>query len=111
MAERNSKWDNQHLHNMGQYTRQINALYQSLIQEASAIGVSVTDFNPNKPFSFTDYPQTKIRLDKLLKKLQGGTQTIIVNGIEAEWTLSNNKNSELARQVFGNNLGKLNQAQ
>lgn len=111
MAKRNNKWDNQHLRNTGLYTRQINSLYQSLIQEAAAIGTSVNDFNPNKPFSFADYPQTKARLDKLLKKLQGGVQTIIVNGIESEWTLSNNKNSELARQVFGNNIGKLSQSQ
>ncbi|MDL2310211.1 hypothetical protein LJC39_03745 [Parabacteroides sp. OttesenSCG-928-B22] len=111
MAKKNNKWDNQHLRNTGLYTRQINSLYQSLIQEAAAIGTSVNDFNPNKPFSFADYPQTKARLDKLLKKLQSGVQTIIVNGIESEWTLSNNKNSELARQVFGNNIGKLSQSQ
>ena len=34
-----------------------------------------------------------------------------MNGIRSEWTLANNKNSELARQVFGDNVGKLTQEQ
>lgn len=38
-------------------------------------------------------------------------QAVVVNGIDAEWTLSNNKNSELARQVFGKNVGRLSQSQ
>lgn len=111
MAKRINNWDSQHAHNVSRYVRQINDLYRALTQEAAAIGVSVSDFNPNKPFSFTDYPQTKKRLDNLLDKLQRNVQAIIVNGIESEWTLSNNKNSELARRVFGNNIGKLSQVQ
>lgn len=106
-----NKWDVQHLQNVAHYTRQINDLYRTLTQEAAAIGASVSNFNPDKPFSFADYPQTKIRLDNLLSSLQSNVQTIIVDGVAAEWTLSNNKNNELARQVFGNNIGKLSQSQ
>ena len=58
-----------------------------------------------------DYPAIRKRVEKLLQKLQDGLSSIILNGIKSEWTLANNKNSELARQVFGDNVGKLSQAQ
>lgn len=33
------------------------------------------------------------------------------DGVEAEWTLANNKSSALSQLVFGNNIGRLTQAQ
>ena len=56
-----SKWDEQHIRNAAFYAQEIEDLYRILILEAAAIGVSVSDFNPNRPFSFADYPQTKQR--------------------------------------------------
>lgn len=105
-----NEWDTEHLRNVARYVRQIDDLYRTLTQEAAAIEASVSAVNPGKPFSFTDYPQTKERLNSLLKKMQNDVQAIIVNGVEAEWTLSNNKNSELARRVFGDSIGRLGQA-
>ena len=105
------QYDKQHLRNINQYVRKVDNIYKTLIQEAANIGSNISNINLDKPFSFDDYPQTKKRIDELLKKLQTSLQTIIVNGIDSEWTLSNNKNSELARWVFGNNIGKLTQSQ
>lgn len=79
--------------------------------EAASIGATVTYFNPDKPFSFADYPITRARVDKLLSSLKNNVKTVIFNGINSEWTLSNNKNNELSRQVFGDNVGKLSQTQ
>lgn len=110
MAKRND-WDKQHTRNISRYVQQVNTLYQSLTQEAATIGTSISHFNPNRPFSFSDYPQTKKHLDSLIIKLKEKTQTIIINGVESEWTLSNNKNNELSRRVFGSHIGKLSQAQ
>jgi hypothetical protein len=106
-----NKWDNEHLRNARRYARQVEAVYQSAAQEAAAIGVSVSQFNPDKPFTFADYPQTKARADALMKSVQGDVLAIIANGVESEWTLSNNKNNELARNVFGSNVGKLSPSQ
>lgn len=36
---------------------------------------------------------------------------VIVDGVRSEWTLANNKNDELCRQVFGDNIGKLSKAE
>ena len=100
MAKLN-KWDSRHMKDLERYARQIAAIYQSAVREAAAIGVSVADFNPDKPFSFADYPSTQARINKLLNSLKTDIQTVVLNGVDAEWTLANNKNNELANRVFG----------
>ena len=73
--------------------------------------MSIKDFNPGRLFSFSDYPKTKKKIEKLLSDLQSGIMAVIVNGIRSEWTLANNKNNELARQVFGENVGNFTKEQ
>ena len=110
MAKMN-KYDRQHWRNQSAYERQVDAIYRTAAKEAAALGVSIRDFNPDRLFSFSDYPTTQRKIEKLLSDLQSGLETIIVNGIRSEWTLANNKNDELARQVFGDNIGKLTKEQ
>ena len=106
MAKMN-KYDSQHWRNQAAYERQIDAIYRTAAKEAAALGVSIKDFNPDRLFSFSDYPNTRKKIEKLLNELQSGVTAVIVNGIRSEWTLANNKNDELARQVFGDSVGKL----
>lgn len=107
-----NKYDKEHMENLSAYEQEVDRLYRQIIQQAATIGISISgDFNPDKPFSFDDYPTIKKRVEKLLSALQSGLSTVILNGIDAEWTLANNKNSELSRMVFGNNIGKLSEEQ
>lgn len=106
MAKMN-KYDSQHWRNQAAYEHQIDAIYRTAAKEAAALGVSIKDFNPDRLFSFSDYPNTRKKIEKLLNDLQSGVTAVIVNGIRSEWTLANNKNDELARQVFGDSVGKL----
>lgn len=106
-----SPWDKQHLKDLERYSRQIDRIYTDAVREAAAISALVPGLPPNKPFSFADYPATSKRVDKLLKSLKNRVQVAIVNGIDAEWTLANNKNSELANRVFGDDAKKLSPAQ
>ena len=105
------KHDSQHWRNQAAYERQVDAIYKAAVKEAAALGVSIKDFDPDKLFSFSDYPTTRKKIEKLLSDLQSGITAVIVNGIRSEWTLANNKNDELARQVFGDNVGKLTKEQ
>ena len=105
------KWERQHLNNLSALDREIERVYEAAVKEAARLGVSISDFNPDRLFSFDDYPIIRKRLEKLLSGLKSDLTAAIVNGIETAWTLSNDKNSELARQVFGDNIGKLSQAQ
>lgn len=110
MAKMN-KYDSQHWRNQAAYEHQIDAIYRTAAKEAAALGVSIKDFNPDRLFSFSDYPNTRKKIEKLLSDLQTGIMAVIVNGIRSEWTLANQKNDELARQVFGDNVGKLTKEQ
>ena len=110
MAKTN-KYDSRHWRNQAAYERQVDAIYRAAAKEAAALGVSIKDFNPDRLFSFSDYPNTRKKIEKLLSGLQSAIEAVIVNGIRSEWTLANNKNDELARQVFGDNVGKLTKEQ
>lgn len=104
-------YDKIHRTNMDVYARKIQAIYNSAIKEAASIGVTIHDFNPDKLFSFADYPITAARVEKLVKSLQNNIETVILDGTKHEWTLSNNKNNELARRVFGDSISKLSKVQ
>lgn len=106
-----NKFDRQHMRNLTAYERQVDAIYKAAIKEAAALGLSIRDIDPTRLFSFSDYPITRKRLETLLESLKGGLSAVIVNGVRSEWTLANNKNDELCRQVFGDNMGRLSKAQ
>lgn len=106
-----NKHDRTHYNNLSRYAQQIEAVYLSAVNEAAAIGALVTDFNPDRLFSFSDYPVTRKRIERLLESLRNGLQSVIVNGIQSEWTLANNKNNELCKQVFGKAFGHLTKEQ
>lgn len=108
---RQNKYDKKHLNNLSAYERQVDRLYRQVVAKVASLGIETSDLKPDKLFSFDDYPIIRKRVEKLLAGLQNGLSTIILNGIESEWTLANNKNNELARQVFGDNIGKLTQEQ
>lgn len=91
--------------NLSALDRRIERIYEAAVKEAARLSVSITDFSPDKPFSFSDYPITRKRIEKLLDGLKSGLSSAIINGVNSAWTLSNNKNNELARQVFGDNVG------
>ena len=106
-----NKWERQHLKDLSALDKRIEQIYEAAVKEAARIGATISDFNPDRLFSFSDYPITRKRIEKLLSGLKSGLSAAIVNGINSAWSLSNNKNNELARRVFGDNVGKLSQAQ
>lgn len=111
MPKKMNKYDRAHLSNLSGYQRQIDSLYRELIQEAAQIGASVGKLQGDSLFSFADYPTIRKRAERLFSAMQQGVYGVIVNGVNSEWTLANNKNNELAQQVFGKNLGRLSQEQ
>ena len=111
MARKLNKYEIRHKRNIKVYELRIDAIYLEAIREAVAISGTVGQIKPDTPFSFDDYPITRKRIESLMSDLKSSMEVVILNGIKSEWTLANNKNSELANRVFGNNVGKLTQAQ
>lgn len=110
MAKKNN-YDKRHLRNLTVYELRIDEIYRQAIQEAARIGSQIRTVKGDGIFSFRDYPATRKRVAELMSGLQRNVLSVVVNGIDAEWTLANNKNNELARQVFGKKVGQLSQAQ
>ena len=106
-----NKYDRRHQSNLSAYEREIDRLYRQVITQAVTIGLFLPDFKSDTLFSFDDYPSIRKRVEKLLQRLQNDILTTILNGIDTEWTLANQKNDELARQVFGDNVEKLTKDQ
>lgn len=111
MAKRQNKYDLQHKRNIKVYELRIDAIYREAIREAVAISGTAGQIKPDTPFSFEDYPITRKRIESLMSGLKLSMEAVVLNGITAEWTLANNKNSELANRVFGKNVGKLTEEQ
>lgn len=104
------KWEKQHRAELAKIDKRIKAIYEAAAQEAAAIGVTI-DGLTDELFRFSRFPLTHKRIDDLLQALHDRLQTAIINGVQSQWTLANNKNNELCRVVFGDNIGKLTKEQ
>lgn len=102
------KWEAQHRKDLNDLNKKVAVLYDELVREAVAIGMTVPLLG-ERPFRFSNYPHTKARADKLLDNYQENIKKLIVNGIEAQWSLSNRKNDELCRRVLGKRVSGFKQ--
>lgn len=105
------KFDAKHKRNVKMYELQIDKIYNEAIREAVALSGTLGDIDPDKAFTFDDYPVTRKRVDNLMTGLKSNVEAVVLNGIKSEWTLANNKNNVLCDFVFGKNKGKLTQEQ
>ena len=111
MPKPKDKHDEQHLKNVQLYLKRIQELYKIASDEASKIGCSINGVDSSKPFNFDDYPQTQKKMNALLSKFKKSLEVSIVNGIDAEWALSNSKNDEIVNKAFGSKKNKLTDEQ
>lgn len=102
-------YEKAHNSQMARYAAMVSHIYRTAAGEAAKIGASVTGFDSSKPFEIDKYPATSQKIRNLLLQLYNNLNTAILDGVNASWTLANNKNNELARLVFGDNLGRLSE--
>ena len=106
-----NKYDKKHLQDLQTIGKRIERIFIEATKEAARIGARIDQIDPERLFSFDDYPSTKKEIDKLLSELASSVEVAIVNAVESAWTLANNKNNELCNTVFGDNVAKLSQDQ
>lgn len=104
------RWDKQHRADLARLERRIKEIYEAAAQEAASIGMMVGELTEDL-FTFDKYPLTHERIKKLMKDMHDRMEKAVVDGVNGAWTLANNKNSELARMVFGNAIGHLTKEQ
>lgn len=104
--DKTKKYDELHSKRLASIERKIKAAYKKAAEDASKLATA-PHLSSKKTYKLDDYPQAKRQADRILEELEESVETIIVNGIESEWTLANNKNNELSQIVFGDNVGSL----
>lgn len=102
-----NKWDKQAIENTNKFAKEVENIYLQAIKEAALIGANISFFDPKKPFKFKDYPQTKESISKLLISLRKSLKLTLLNGIDVQWDLSNQKNLELINKAFGQDVSKI----
>jgi hypothetical protein len=83
------------------YTRLVKRLFDDAIRELIRAGYSI-EYDPDKPFKFSDYPQLNARLNKLLKDLHDKVTVTILNGVTKSWESANVQNDKLVNSVIKN---------
>lgn len=96
-------WELEHQKLVEANAKKIKYIYNTAVSEAGFIGASINKFNPDKPFSFADYPQTKARIDALLKSMETQVTAVIASGTTIAWDNANKKNTELVKSILGLN--------
>ena len=107
MVRKSNEYDIRHKRNIKIYELRLDGIYNDAIREAVSIKGAVGRIKPDKPFSFSDYPNTRKRIERLMSGLKTSIEGLITDGIKTEWTLANNKNDELANRLFGKKADKM----
>jgi len=94
-----SAWDLERFKNTAKYDKKVEAIFNQAVQEASMIASNL-DINPDKPFSFSDYPQTNARVNKLFSSFSRNYTSIIDWAVKEEWQNAAQKNDEFVKSIL-----------
>lgn len=84
---------------LAKYVLLVENIYERLNLEAAKI-VIPTGYDGKKPFKFSDYPNTRDKVNKLKAMFVNELQTLIYSGTTDEWKQSNMVQDLLADKVF-----------
>jgi hypothetical protein len=95
---------------LAKYVMLVESIYEDLNLEAAKI-VGITDFtiDSDRPFMWSDYPQTRKRIRDLQERFVEDIGSVIYSGTSEEWKNSNEVQDLLANKVlqtYGATIGK-----
>ena len=97
-----SSYDKKHIENILAYMRGTARSFDQMAEKVARLYASLPQ---DEVFDISRHPELKNQIDKILRRLAHDTQENIVNGINNEWSLSNNKNDEVLEGLLkGNTL-------
>lgn len=92
-------FDAQHYKTTEQYAAAVDALFDratKAIADAAAKGT----YNPDKPFSFDDYPSVKAYAQKIITGLANNITSVVTNGSRKQWLFACQKNDEFVNSII-----------
>ncbi len=93
-------FDAAHYRRTEQYTRQVDRLCQQAAGEYASLAGTLFQPDPNKPFSFDDYPKTRAAAARLTSNLAGGMKTVITQATDTEWRAACDKNDAFINSIL-----------
>ena len=81
------------------YTRAVNALFDKATSDIAEVAHR-ENYDPDKPFSFDDYPKAKAQLQKVVKGLASKMQAVIETGSRRQWLFACHKNDEFIASII-----------
>lgn len=100
-------FDNAHYRTTEQYARAVDALFDVATKEISQAAAR-GKIDPNKPFSFDDYPKIKGVMQDVTIQLADRLTTTIETGSKKQWLFACKKNDGFIASIF--NTSKLSKA-
>ena len=92
-------FDMAHYRATEQYANAVDNLF-AVATEEIARAASKADFNPDKPFTFDDYPKVKSAMQTIVAGLTKKVQTVVETGSRKQWLFSCKKNDAFIKSVF-----------
>lgn len=81
------------------YTRAVNALFDKATSDIAEVACR-EKYDPDKPFSFDDYPKAKAQLQKTVKGLAVKMQAVVEAGSRRQWLFACHKNDEFIASII-----------
>lgn len=81
------------------YVQAVDALYSEAVKDFAKVA-SGLKFNPNKPFSFNDYPAAKRKADEIINGLSSNMKSVVVEGTKKQWLFACQKNDEFLNYIL-----------
>lgn len=92
-------FDVSHYQQTEAYVQAIDQLYAKAVQEFALLA-SNTKINPDKMFSFSDYPSTRAKAEIIIGELAAKMKGVIVNGSRNQWLYACKKNDEFLSHIL-----------
>lgn len=92
-------FDMAHYRTTDSYTKAVDKLFVIATNEITN-AASKADFDPDKPFSFDDYPKVKAQMQKTVASLTSKVQSVIETGSRKQWLFSCKKNDAFIKSIF-----------
>jgi hypothetical protein len=92
-------WDASHYQKTEAYVAVIDKLYNEAIAEFARLAMR-TNIDPDKPFSFADYPSTSATAQNIINGLASNMQAVIEKGSRNEWLYACKKNDEFLQSIM-----------
>ena len=89
----------EHLIRSTQFGGYVTRIYDKYVEEFAKLAGSAS-YDPEKIFSFDDYPETKERVGRLMTKISGEVVAYINRGTRQEWEESQKKNDLLVDRIW-----------